>query len=111
MAQINIRIDEKYDKILDYLVDRKKVSKSTIVKEIFTENFLSLIIPILLEDYSSGRISLKKLIDFSGLPASKVFDLIAEHDIESPITKEIDDYTKAVADKLIATWKENNKTT
>ncbi len=64
---------------------------------------------ILLEDYGSGRISLKKLITFSGLTISKVFDLIAEHDIELPFTDEIDDYTKVIADKLIANWKENKQ--
>ena len=105
MKQINLRIDEQLDEILSYLAERRNLSKSTIAKEILTHNFVSMILPILLEDYGKGLISVKKIIALSGLPPTHVMDLLAEQTIEPPISQEIDQYTKRVADRLAQKWK------
>jgi hypothetical protein len=101
LTQINIKIDDEIDKILEELSNQEGKSKSKIVKEFFILGIREKIIPKLLELYAQGKISLKKLIKLAPIPPAEVFTLIAKHDIEPPFSPELDEYTDKVATEAI----------
>ena len=101
MTQINIKIDDEIDKILEELSNQEGKSKSKLVKEFFILGIRDKIIPKLLDLYAEGKISLKKLIKLAPVPPAEVFTLIAKHDIEPPFPPELDEYTDNVATEAI----------
>lgn len=101
MTQINIKIDEEIDKILEELAKQEGKSKSKLVKEYFILGIREKITPKLLELYARGKISLKKLIKLAPLPPFEVFSLLAKNEIEPPFPPELDEYTDEVATEAI----------
>lgn len=109
LTQINIKVEEELDKILEELANQEGKSKSKLVKEFFILGIREKIVPKLLELYAQGKISLKKLIKLAPLPPSEVFSLIAKNDIEPPFPPELDEYTDRVATEAIKKITENEK--
>ncbi|MHA1648569.1 MAG: hypothetical protein ACTSYB_00120 [Candidatus Helarchaeota archaeon] len=101
MTQINIRVNSDIDNIITYLAARRNVPKAVIAREILTEHLTKKILPILLEDYTNGKIGIKKILRLTNLTPDEVMDLIGSLGIEPPITAELDNYTQSVADRFI----------
>lgn len=109
MSQINIKVDEELDKILEELAEQEGKSKAKLVKEYFLSGFREKIIPKLLELYSEGKISLKKLIKLAPIPPFEIFSLIRKHDIEPNFPPELDEYTSKITNKLIEKKKQERR--
>ncbi len=109
MTQINVRVDELTDRFINYLATRRKVSKGTIVKEFLAKGIAAQALPILLDDYQKGRVSVKVISQISGLSPSELLDVIAKQRIDPPIPEEIDDYTSKCAEKLFLQWQKEKK--
>lgn len=101
MSQINIKINEEIDQLLNYIAQKRKIAKSTLAKEIFLENLQDKILPILLKEYEQGKIGLKKIMRLTGIDVDELLAKIIESDIECPITPEVDDYTTKFTEDLI----------
>ena len=101
MSQINIKVDDDLDKILEELAKAEGKSKSKLVKEYFILGIRDKIIPKLLELYSLEKISLKRLIKLAPIPPVEVFSLLAKNEIEPHLPPELDDYTESVAKRVI----------
>ncbi len=109
MVQINIRIAKDIDEIITYLAEKRMVAKSVVARELLMKGLNSDILPILLNDYQQGKISLKKIIALTKLPPIEVFKKIAVTIDEPPISPEVDDYTAQVADEILKKWKTETK--
>jgi len=72
-----------------------------VAKDLLMENLSQKLLEILLEDYKTGKVGLKKVIKLSKLPPLEIMERIAKLGIEPPITEDLDDYTKEVTDRLI----------
>lgn len=70
-----------------------------------TEKLAAVLLPVLLEDYEQGQISIKKILRLTGLHPREVLHVIAEKKIDPPIPPAIDEYTADVADRVVAEWK------
>ncbi|MHA1518989.1 MAG: hypothetical protein ACTSRK_02285 [Promethearchaeota archaeon] len=101
MNQINIRVNQEINNLLEFLANRKKVSKAVYAKQLFIEQLTEKIIPVVLEEYRLGKIGIKKILKLTSLSADQLLDLIIEHNIEPPIDPELDDYTFGIAEKII----------
>jgi hypothetical protein len=101
MGQINIRIDDQVDQVLDYLAERRSVTKTVIARELLMKNFTDQILPILLDDYAAGKIGVKRILGLTNLMYSDLMHIIASRHIDPPIPEELDEYTRRVADQLI----------
>ncbi|MBN2156213.1 MAG: hypothetical protein JW776_09230 [Candidatus Lokiarchaeota archaeon] len=101
MSQINIKINEEMDQLLNYIAQKRKIAKSTLAKELLLENIQDKILPELLEEYEQGNIGLKKIMRLTGIDADRLLAKIVEQGIECPITPEIDDYTTKLTEDLI----------
>lgn len=99
--QINIKINEELDQLLNYITQKRKIAKSTLVKELLLENIQDKILPELFEEYEQGNIGLKKIMRLTGIDADRLLAKIVELGIECPITPEIDDYTTHVTEELM----------
>ena len=55
----------------------------------------------LLKEYEKGQIGLKTIANLLGMSLDEVLHHIVSNGIECPITPEIDDYTKKIADNII----------
>jgi len=105
MTQINIRIDTDIDEIIEYIAARRGIPKAIIARELLVENLTSKFLDILLDDYKSGKIGLKKLIKLSKISPADMLKKVSDLGIEPPIPEELDDYTKRIADKVIEKMK------
>ena len=101
MTQINIRLEDELGEIIEYLAKRRSVPRAVVAREILVKNLSHDIFDILVEDYKEGKIGLKTVIKLSRLAPRDVMDKIAKLGVEPPITEELDDYTKKIADKLM----------
>ncbi len=101
MQQINIRVEKEIDNLMDYLAKREKMPKAVFVKQMLLENFTTKVLPILLTDYQAGKIGLKKILKLTSISPDELLDKIVELQIEPPITPEIDEYTRKVADGIV----------
>lgn len=101
MSQINIKINEDTDQLLSYIAQKRKITKSTLAKELLLENLQERILPVLLKEYEQGKIGLKKILHLTGIDADELLAKIVESDIECPITPEVDDYTTKFTEDLI----------
>ncbi len=63
------------------------------------------LLPLLLKDYQEGKISLKKIVLLTKLSPIEILRKISTMIEEPPISPEVDDYTKQVADQLLKQWK------
>ncbi len=113
MSQINIKINEELDQLLNYIAQKRKIAKSTLAKELLLENLQDKVLPMLLSEYERGEIGLKKIMQLTGIDADKLLSKIVELDIKCPITPIVDDYTTKITEKLINKMKltSNNTTT
>ncbi len=102
MQQINIRVEKEIDNLMDYLAKREKLPKAVFVKQMLLENFTVKVLPILLSDYQAGKIGLKKILKLTSISPDELLDKIVELQIEPPITPEIDEYTRKVADGIVS---------
>nr|MDO8116588.1 hypothetical protein [Candidatus Sigynarchaeota archaeon] len=100
MSQINIRVDKDQDELFEYLSGRQNLPKAVYVKQLLLENLQEKILPILLKDFESGKIGIKKILRLTGISPRELLEIIARSDIECPITPEIDNYTASVADEI-----------
>jgi len=105
MSQINLRLNEKIYEIISYLAEKRMVSKSEVARELLMKGLSHDLLPLLLRDYEEGKISLKKIISLTNLPPIEVLRKISTAIKEPPISPEVDDYTKQVADELLERWK------
>ena len=110
MSQINIKINEELDQLLNYIAQKRKIAKSTLAKELLLENLQDKILPELLDEYQQGKIGLKKIMRLTGIDADILLAKIVELDIECPITPEIDNYTTKITEKLINKVKSTSET-
>lgn len=55
----------------------------------------------LLKEYEEGQIGLKTIANQLGMSLDEIIHQIVSNDIECPITPDIDDYTKKIADNII----------
>ncbi len=101
MTQINIRLDDDTDDIIEYIASRRKVPKAVVARELLVENLSNKYLDILLNDYKEGKIGLKRLITLSKHSPREVMQKIAIMGIEPPISADVDDYTQKVADEVI----------
>lgn len=101
MTQINIRVDDNLDEIITFLAQAKKTTKASISKELIQKALNVELLPILSDLYKQGKISLKKIVLFTGLDSNEVIEKISKLIDESPITPEIDDYTSEITKKII----------
>lgn len=101
LSQVNFKVDKEIEGIIEELAKQEGKSKSKLVKEYFMAGFREKIIPKLLELYTKGKISLKKLIKLAPIPPHDVFSLISKNEIEPNFPPELDDYTHDVATKII----------
>jgi len=101
MQQINIRVEKEIDNLMEYLARREKMPKALYVKQMLLENFTVKVLPILLSDYQAGKIGLKKILKLTSISPDELIDKIVELKIEPPITPEIDEYTRKVADEIV----------
>lgn len=101
MSQINIRVNEQTDRLFQYLAEKRKIPKAVLVKEILLENLKEKVLLKLLKDYEKGQIGLKTIANLLGMSPDEIYHQIVSNDIECPITPEIDDYTKKIADNII----------
>ncbi|TFF87570.1 MAG: ribbon-helix-helix protein, CopG family, partial [Promethearchaeota archaeon] len=92
MAQINIRLENEIYEVIDFLAQKKNVSKSEIARQLLMKSLNDILLPILINDYQQGKISLKKIIKFTDLPPIEVMRRISTSIDEPPISPEIDDY-------------------
>ncbi len=100
MSQINIRVDKDQDELFEYLSGRQNLPKAVYVKQLLLENLREKILPILLKDFESGKIGIKKILRLTGMEPRELLEIIEHENIECPITPEIDDYTASVADEI-----------
>ncbi|MCF2141070.1 MAG: hypothetical protein K9W44_13510 [Candidatus Lokiarchaeota archaeon] len=108
MSQINIRINKQTDQLFQYLANKRKIAKATLVKELLLENLKEKILKQLLDEYEKGEIQLKTIGKLLEIPPHELFKIVSENHIEPPITDEIDEYTQQVTDKLIEKLKIEN---
>lgn len=101
MTQINIRLEDEFGEIIEYLAKRRNVPRAVVAREILVKNLSHAIFDILVEDYKDGKIGLKTVIKLSRLAPMDVMDKIAKLGVEPPISEELDDYTRRVADRLM----------
>jgi len=101
LSQINIKINEDTDQLLSYIAQKRKITKSTLAKELLLENLQERILPVLLKEYEQGKIGLKKILHLTGIDADELLAKIVESDIECPITPEVDDYTTKFTEDLL----------
>ncbi|MHA1732675.1 MAG: hypothetical protein ACTSU5_12090 [Promethearchaeota archaeon] len=101
MAQINVRISEEQDEIIEFLAKKKKISKAQVARELIEEGLTSKLLPLLLSDYARGKVGLKKIINLTNLSPGEVMDEIVKAGIEPPIPGDVDDYTRSVTDRLL----------
>ena len=109
MQQINIRVEKETDNLMEYLARREKIPKALYVKQMLLENFTVKVLPILLSDYQAGKIGLKKILKLTSISPDELLDKIVELQIEPPITPEIDEYTRKVADEIVNRIKSKKK--
>ena len=108
MTQINIRLNDEIYEVIDYLALKKNVSKSEIVRELMMKSLTDILLPILLNNYQEGKISLKKIIRYTGLTPIEVMRKISTSIDEPPISPEVDDYTSKIADEVLKQWENEN---
>jgi len=101
MSQINIRVNEQTDRIFHYLAKKRKIPKAVLVKEMLLDNLKEKVLVQLLKEYEQGEIRLKTIGNLLELSPHELFMEIATHNIECPITAEIDEYTQSVTEKII----------
>ncbi|MHA1744597.1 MAG: hypothetical protein ACTSWW_01285 [Promethearchaeota archaeon] len=101
MSQINIRVNEQTDRIFHYLAKKRKIPKAVLVKEMLLDNLKEKVLVQLLKEYEQGEIRLKTIGNLLELSPHELFMEIATHNIECPITPEIDEYTRSVTEKII----------
>ncbi|MHA1651026.1 MAG: hypothetical protein ACTSYB_12595 [Candidatus Helarchaeota archaeon] len=104
MTQINLRLNEEIYKIISYLAEKKSVSKSEIAREFLMKGLSQDLLPLLLKDYQEGKISLKKIVLLTKLSPIEILRKMPMMIEEPPISPEVDDYTKRVADKILEQW-------
>ena len=109
MQQINIRVEKEIDNLMEYLARREKIPKALFVKQLLLENFTAKVLPILLSDYEAGKIGLKKILKLTSISPDELLEKIVELQIELPITPEIDEYTRKVADEIVNRIKNKKK--
>ncbi|MBD3227831.1 MAG: ribbon-helix-helix protein, CopG family [Candidatus Lokiarchaeota archaeon] len=105
MAQINIRLKNEIYEVIDFLAQKKNVSKSEIARQLLMKSLNEILLPILLKDYQNGKISLKRIIKFTSLSPIEVMKKISTSIEEPPISPEVDDYTSKIADQVLKQWK------
>jgi len=108
MKQINIRLNDEIYEVIDYLARKKNVPKSEIARELMMKSLMDILLPILLIDYQEGKISLKKIIKFTGLSPIEVMRKISTSIDEPPISPEVDHYTSKIADEVLKQWENEN---
>lgn len=109
MQQINIRVEKETDNLMEYLAKREKIPKALFVKQMLLENFTAKVLPFLLADYQAGKIGLKKILKLTSISPDELLDKIVELKIEPPITPEIDEYTRKVAEGIVNRIKNEKK--
>ena len=105
MTQINIRLKDEIYEVIEFLAQKKKVSKSEIARELLMKGLNDILLPILINDYQKGEISIKKIIKFTDLPPIEVMRKISNSIDDPPISAEVDNYTSKVADEILKQWK------
>jgi hypothetical protein len=101
MPTVRFRIDPQTDDILSFIAAQKDTSKALLAREILLQGLNEVLFPMLAQLYQGGKISVKQIIALTNLRPVEVLEKLAATIDHSPITPEIADYTRDVADQVI----------
>ena len=100
MKQITMRMSDEDIEILTLASEKINSPVSSLYRQITSEVFNEWKYDKLFQFYSEGKIGLKKLFKLSKMTFGELLLELEKRDIEPPITKEMDEYTKKIRDSL-----------
>ncbi len=101
MAQISFKIPEEEHSFLKWYAKKTANSISTLYREATIDRFKEWKLDILFNLYSQGTVGFKQLCNMANISFQEGLLLLEKKDLEPPIPSIVDDYTEAVADKIL----------